>query len=404
MAAATPPIPDEHPEPARLPVSEPGLPGLAERLAAGDPLAAPDQWLRLACCPGLGATRIARLVARYGGPDALLDRDAAALAALGIRDREVLAALTAPPSPDLAAARAWLEASGHHLLPLDDPRYPAGLRELDDPPPVLFVNGDPDSVAWPGVAVVGTRKPSPAGVEQAEALAAGLARAGLSVVSGLALGIDGAAHRGALEAEGPTVAVLGCGPDQVYPHRHRQLAAAIREGGALVAELPPGTPPVRHQFPRRNRIIAGMTLGTVVVEAARRSGSLITARLALEAGREVMAVPGPVRNPGSRGCHRLIRDGARLVESAADVIEEVAPGIVVPATEEAAPTAAGGRSPEADRVLEALGAEPENVDTLVERCGLTPETVSSMLILLELEGAVVAAPGGRYGRATKRPS
>jgi DNA processing protein len=395
MAAATPPIPDVYPD---------TTPSLAERLADGARLATPDQWLRLACCPGLGATRIARLVARYGGPDVLLDRGVATLAADGIRDREVIAALTSPPPPELAAARAWLEAPEHHLLALDDPRYPAGLRELDDPPPVLFVNGDPDSVGWPGVAVVGTRKPSPAGVEQAGALAAGLARSGLSVVSGLALGIDAAAHRGALEAEGPTVAVLGCGPDQVYPTRHRALAAAIRDGGALIAELPPGTPPMRHQFPRRNRIIAGMTLGTVVVEAARRSGSLITARLALEAGREVMAVPGPVRNPGSRGCHRLIRDGARLVEDAADVVEEVAPGIVVPLEESGESAKPGTRSPEARRVLDALGTEPEYVDTLVERCGLTPETVSSMLILLELEGAVVSAPGGRYSRATKRPS
>lgn len=298
----------------------------------------------------------------------------------------------------------WLAAPGHHLLTLDDAAYPPLLREIADPPPLLFVTGDPAVLARPQVAMVGSRNPSPGGREHAAALARALARSGLTITSGLAVGIDAAAHHGALQAGGHSIAVAGTGPDRVYPQCHGTLAREITGRGALVTEFPTGTPPRREHFPRRNRIISGLSLGVLVVEAALRSGSRITARHAADQGRDVFAVPGSIENPLARGCHALLREGAKLVEAADDVLEEIYPDASRPA-----PSARVCSAPEpgADqrerRVLEAIGHDAVAVDRLIERTGLTADAVSAILLSLELRGLVAAAAGGLYVRAGTGP-
>jgi DNA processing protein len=306
------------------------------------------------------------------------------------------------------ADRAWAAEPGRHILTVRDPRYPELLRRTADPPQVLYVLGDPEVLGLPQVAIVGSRHPTPGGAETAHELARDLAAAGLVVTSGLALGIDGAAHRGALAAGGVSVAVAGTGLDRVYPASHRELAHRLAAEGALVSEYPVGTPPLPEHFPRRNRIIAGLSLGTLVVEAALRSGSLITARLAGEEGREVLAVPGSIRNPLTRGCHALLREGATLVESAADVLQALA-GLLphVPAAAAGGPAEAQEHEdpgdPDHRRVLASLGYDPAPIDLLVTRSGLTAEAVSSILLLLELRGLVESHGGGRYARAGRGP-
>jgi DNA processing protein len=290
---------------------------------------------------------------------------------------------------------------------MTDARYPAILRAAPNCPIALYVAGNIDALNDPQLAIVGSRNPSPAGREIAFELAESLAMRGLSITSGLAEGIDSAAHRGALAAQGTTVAVLGSGIDVVYPRRNFSLSAKIRQRGAVISEFPLGTPPRRGNFPRRNRIIAALSLGTLVVEAAQRSGSLITARMAGEYGRELFAVPGSIRNPLSRGCHELIRQGAKLTESAADILSELnfsgffamvgcppkapAPGLGIEA----------GMDKEHKILLDALGFDPVDLDLLVVRSGFKPEAVSSMMLILELEGHVQAAPGGRYSRVVR---
>jgi DNA processing protein len=304
-----------------------------------------------------------------------------------------------------AAVESWLAAPGNHLLRLDDPRYPDLLRQIPDPPPVLYVRGDPAALGNLQLAIVGSRNPTRGGLENARAFAAHLAGAGLTITSGLALGIDAAAHEGALAAGGTTIAVTGTGLDRVYPARHRELAHRIAGQGALVSEFPPGTPPRPAHFPQRNRIISGLSLGTLVVEAARRSGSLVTARHALEQGREVFAIPGSIHNPLARGCHALIRQGAKLVETADDILEELgalAVAVTADATAPDAPAGAGELDPEYRRLLDALGHDPLPIDELVARSGLTAESVSSMLLILELQGYVAPEAGGRYARIDKR--
>lgn len=306
---------------------------------------------------------------------------------------------------DQPAVRAWLEAPGNHLVALDDPRYPDLLRQIPDPPPVLYVHGDPELLGNLQLAIVGSRNPSRGGLENARAFASHLAGAGLTITSGLALGIDAEAHRGALAAGGTTIAVTGTGLDRVYPARHHDLAHAIAEHGALVSEFPPGTPPRPAHFPQRNRIISGLALGTLVVEAARRSGSLVTARHALEQGREVFAIPGSIHNPLARGCHALIRQGAKLVETAEDILEELGAlaGAAVPEhATRTSPEPPASLDPEYQRLLDALGHDPVSIDDLVRRSGLTAESVSSMLLILELQGYVAPEAGGRYARIDKR--
>jgi DNA processing protein len=299
----------------------------------------------------------------------------------------------------------WTEQPRNHLISLHDPAYPGLLRELADPPPLLFVHGSPEVLTTPQLAIVGTRNPSPSGWETARELARYLAGAGLTVTSGLALGIDGAGHEGALET-GCTVAVMGTGPDRIYPARHRQLAHRIADRGALVSEFPPGTPPVPENFPRRNRLISGLSLGTLVVEAALRSGSLITARLAGEQGREIFAIPGSIHNPLARGCHSLIRQGAKLVETAADILEELGPLLgelasMVTEPSSSPPSEDALLDSEYQELLDQMGFDPVAVDVLIARTGLTADAVSSMLLLLELEGHVTSLAGGRYCRTVK---
>ncbi len=300
---------------------------------------------------------------------------------------------------------AWLAEPHHHLITLSDPRYPPLLREIADPPAALYVIGDPAVLSSTQLGIVGSRNPTPGGSETAHAFATYLTLSGLTITSGLAMGVDAAAHRGALVAGGKTIAVAGTGLDRVYPARHRELAHQIAAQGALISEFPLGTPALAFNFPRRNRIISGLSLGVLVVEAALQSGSLITARLAAEQGREVFAIPGSIHNPLARGCHALIRQGAKLVETAADILEELGPiaQLSVPARQtDGVGNITSGLGVEAMTLLECLGFDPTPVDSLIERSGLTPEAVSSMLLVLELQGHVVSAPGGHYNRVIKR--
>lgn len=307
----------------------------------------------------------------------------------------------------------WLAQPGHHLIGWADPDYPALLRTAPRPPLALFVAGDPTLLWHPSVAVVGSRSPTAGGRDNAGAFSRALVRSGLGIVSGLALGVDAAAHRAALEAGGVTVAVLGCGIDRPYPARNRTLWKLIAQAGAVVSEYPPGTVARAWHFPARNRIVAGLALATLVVEAAMRSGALITARLASDAGREVFAVPGSIHNPMARGCHRLIRSGAGLVECADEVTQALAPlaghlGAALrerlaapinqsPPTPDPATTLVGPANADYQKLWDALGHDPTDMDSLAERTGLTAARLSSMLPAMELEGRVVAEHG-RYSR------
>lgn len=299
----------------------------------------------------------------------------------------------------VAADLRWLDAGpGRELLPIADPRYPWLLRHIADPPLVLFMEGDPACLNQPSLAVVGSRSPTPQGREIARDFGRALARAGFVIVSGLARGIDGAAHQGALE-QGRTIAVCGHGLDSVYPAAHRRLGEAIREQGALISEFPTGTPPRRPHFPRRNRLISGLCLGTLVVEAGMQSGSLITARLAAEQNREVFAVPGSIHSPQSRGCHALIRKGVTLVETVQDILAEL--GHFSEQWHQADNTGAQNTGHGYDWFLEHMGYAPCTADELVNRSGLTSAEVSSMLLRLELEGCVEMCPGGTYVRVNR---
>lgn len=284
-----------------------------------------SHWLRLASIPGLGASRQRNLLAAFGLPHHIFNANRSALAA--VVGRESADAILADPDTEaIERSLAWADEPGNQILTLADENYPQGLLDIADPPLLLYVKGRPELLLRNGIALVGARSATAQGMSNAEAFAHALAGQGFSIVSGLALGIDAAAHRGALAAGpegGGTVAVIGTGIDRIYPARNAPLAREIAHTGAVVSELPLGTPPLPHNFPRRNRLIAGLAQGVLVVEAAVNSGSLITARLATESGREVFAIPGSIHSPLSRGCHRLIRDGAKLVETAEDVIEEL---------------------------------------------------------------------------------
>jgi DNA processing protein len=352
----------------------------------------------LARLPGLSAAQLRSMIAASGGePASALTPRAMNAPDLPPAARDFLR------SPDEAALDAdleWLRLSGARILLCTDPEYPPLLAESSGAPATLYVLGSLPALASPQLAMVGSRSPTAAGRETAREFAAYFARGGLTVTSGLALGIDAASHEGALAAGGLTVAVCGTGLDRVYPAENAPLAERIREHGALVSEFPPRTAPLPQHFPRRNRIISGLSLGTLVVEAARKSGSLITARLAVEQGREVFAIPGSIHSPVSRGCHQLIREGAKLVEEAADVLAELP--ISLPketlTAERSLPLGDGELDKEYEMLLDALGFEPATIDVLVARTRLGVESVASMLLILELKGRVAALPGGRYGR------
>ncbi len=301
---------------------------------------------------------------------------------------------------EAAAELEWLGAPGSHVIAISDDRYPPLLREIPDPPPLLYLRGDPALLSQPQIAIVGSRNPTPGGSDNARAFAQALGAAGLAIVSGMAAGIDASAHRASLEAGVATIAVLGTGINRVYPASHHALAHEIAGRGVLISDLPFGAGPRKEHFPRRNRLIAGLALGVLVVEAAKQSGSLITARLAGEYGREVFAIPGSIHSPLARGCHALIRAGAKLVESAGDVLEELRPLHL-----DAGLAHTIARLPESaelpgqlENFLLHLGHDPVGFDTLVERSALTAAEVSSMLTELELYGRVASLPGGRYQR------
>lgn len=333
----------------------------------------------------LGAAR-ATLIEAIGGKAAVAD------GILATRDRL--------PQADLD----WLGAApDRHVLLLDQPGYPFRLAQIADPPLALLVEGDSAALHAPQLGIVGSRNASPAGRETAFTMASALVDCGLVVTSGLAEGVDGAAHRGALAAGGSTIAVLGTGPDRVYPRQHVELAQGIRPRGALVSEQPVGTPPRGFNFPRRNRIISGLSLGVLVVEAGARSGSLITARLAAEQGREVFAIPGGIHNPLARGCHALIRSGAKLVESVSDILEELPPLAPACGKPRQLDSAHEPGIASANPVLAGMGDDPVSLDLLVARTGLTVTEVSTMLLTLQLDGLVTALPGGLFGRQRPHP-
>lgn len=366
-------------------------------------------WLRLSLLPGVPAEAALRLAAHAEGLEALRRAGVGALLAEGLP--EAPARALAGPAPDwLPAALDWLEAPGHQLLTLADPDYPPLLRQSRDPPLALFLRGDRALLGQPHFAIVGSRNPTAQGEENARAFAEYLAGCGLVICSGLAAGIDAAAHRGALAAGAPTTAVLGCGPDRAYPAANAGLAREIAATGLVLSEYLPGTRPLQAHFPQRNRIISGLSLGVLVVEAARRSGSLITARLAGDQGREVFAIPGSIHNPLARGCHALIRQGAVLVETAHDILAELGPlaGVALQSPEPRPGVPGGPREaahlPDAEyrKLLEALGHDPAGVDALAARTGLTAAEVSSMMLILELQGVVESMPGGRFARKTTR--
>ncbi len=355
-------------------------------------------WLALVRMPGVGPVTAQNLLQQWTTPRRLFEAGAAAVPGLEGPARAYL------QQPDWEAVERdlhWLAQADCHAITWQDATYPPLLKQIADPPLVLFVQGEPSLLASRQLAVVGSRNPTAGGEQNAAEFARHLAGVGLTITSGLAVGIDAAAHRGALLAHGHTLAVAGTGLDRVYPARHRQLAHDIAAQGALVSEFPPGTPPRPEHFPRRNRLISGLSLGTLVVEAAVQSGSLITARLAAEQGREVFAIPGSIHNPLARGCHVLLRQGAKLVETAQDILEEL--GVLAAWGNSLAPpavdTAAMKDEPQEFRnLLRHIGFEPTAIDTLVERSGLTADQVSSMLVVLELHGQIAASPGGLYTR------
>ena len=346
---------------------------------------------------GLDARTLAALLRAIPDPVALLRAPRSEL--LRVTTERAIARLASPlPQAREARTRVWLADAAHEVIAWDDPDYPRALLDIGDAPPALFFVGRRELLNRPAFAIVGSRNATPAGIDNARAFARALSDAGLTIVSGLALGIDGAAHAGGLEGAGSTIAVCGTGLDRVYPARHRELAHRIAEQGALLSEYPPGTPPVQENFPRRNRLISGLSSGVLVVEATLSSGSLITAKLAGEQSREVFAIPGSIHSPFSRGCHRLIREGAKLVETAEDVLTELrieSPGPTVRTSGTPEPVA-----PDAAPVLEALGHDPADIDALVRRTHLGADAVAGALMALELAGRVLALPGGRWQRAS----
>ncbi|WP_434108039.1 DNA-processing protein DprA [Paraburkholderia caffeinilytica] len=403
-------------------------------------------WLRLSLAPGLKPAALRLLLSAFGLPEAIFNQSPEALAE--IAGEATARAVLAPPGPDfeaqLDAVIAWSELPGNHVVTLDDPAYPPALLTMPDPPPLLYIKGRLDLLHTRAVALVGSRSATPQGAEDAGRFARELSQAGVTIVSGLALGIDGAAHRGGLEGVGGTVAVIGTGADLVYPAAHHALARQIAAQGAILSEWPLGTPARAANFPQRNRLIAGLVSGVVIVEAAMRSGSLITARLANEMGRDIFALPGSIHAPLSRGCHRIIKQGAKLVETPDDVLEElgfarpvaakaagtgkqavrregarsahasaqvqaellaahattaVQPELAAAPASSAAPSA---MSVEALQLLDALGHAPATLEILATRTEMGDAALQNTLLQLELAGQVTALPGGRFTRATHR--
>ncbi|HEY9446225.1 MAG TPA: DNA-processing protein DprA [Burkholderiales bacterium] len=348
-----------------------------------------EPWLRLVLVPGMSDDAVRRLLVAYGSPQRVLDASPAGVR--NIAAASVAAALAkGAPEQRVEDARRWLSEEENHLVTLADEAYPHALLQLTDPPPVIYVKGRIELLNRAAIAVVGSRNATPQGMMTARSFAQALSDAGLSIVSGLALGIDTAAHEGGLSGRAGTLAVVGTGLDIVYPARNRDLAHRIAREGALVSEFPLGAPAIANHFPRRNRIISGLARACLVVEAALSSGSLITARLANEQGKDVFAIPGSIHSALSKGCHVLIKQGAKLVDSVQDILEELRVGTPMDAV-----------APEEDEVhplLALMAFDPCDVDTLAARSGLAAGDVAALLTRFELEGRVSTLPGARYQR------
>jgi len=352
-------------------------------------------WLKLSLVQGLGGQSLRRLLAAFGLPQQVLAAGRGALER--IVSAEIAGRIRSDlDAPAVDAAMEWAAEDGHAVLTLADSDYPQALLATPDPPALLYLHGRCELLARPGLAVVGSRNATPQGISNAEQFARAFSAAGLTIVSGLALGIDAAAHRGGLEEAGSTIAVFGTGADILYPQRNRALGERIAREGLIVSEFPLGTPPYGGNFPRRNRVISGLARGCLVVEATLASGSLITARLAAEQGREVFALPGSIHSPHAKGCHALIKQGAKLVESAQDLLQELGMNGLATPPAATAPAVSG--------FLAHLGYDPCDIDTLCARSGLTADAVSAMLLQLELEGKVAGLPGGLYQRTSLRGS
>jgi DNA processing protein len=348
-------------------------------------------WIKLSLVPGLGGQSLRRLLAAFGLPRHVLSAGRSALAR--IVSAEIAGSILSDQDfPAVDATLEWVALDGNTIVTLADDDYPRLLLEIPDPPAILYLRGRCELLARPSLAVVGSRNATPQGVSNAEQFARSFSAAGLTIVSGLALGVDAAAHRGGLDRAGSTIAVLGTGADILYPQRNRALAERIAREGLIISEFALGTPPHGGNFPRRNRIISGLARGCLVVEAALASGSLITARLAAEQGREVFAIPGSIHSPHAKGCHALIKQGAKLVESAQDLLQELGMDWIEAAPVVATPALAG--------LLIHLGYDPCDIDTLCARSGLTAAAVSAMLLQLELDGKVASLPGGQYQRTS----
>ncbi len=358
------------------------------------PLTDLESWLGLTLVPGLGNSALRKLLTEFGSPDAVL---AASRVALGRHvDAEIASAIAGGGNQEGAAKTlAWLDDPANRILTLADADYPQQLLELHDPPLLLYVKGHHELLNRPALSIVGSRNATAQGIANAEQFAHALSDAGLTIISGLALGIDAAAHRGGLAGAAGTIAVVGTGLDIIYPARNRDLAHDIAARGALVSEFPLGTPALGSNFPRRNRVISGLARGCLVVEAALQSGSLITARLANEQGREVFALPGSIHSPLAKGCHRLIKQGAKLVDDANDILEELH---LPTAMAFAAPDAIAQLDAAAEKLLEHLGFDPCGLDELCTRSGWGADMVSGALLELELQGLAQTLPNGQYQR------
>ncbi|MBK9161395.1 MAG: DNA-protecting protein DprA [Nitrosomonadales bacterium] len=347
-------------------------------------------WLALSLVRGLGADSARRLLKEFGSPEAIFSASPGSLKLI-VKSNVAVEVGRGIDDEQLVPVLAWLEDSNNHIVTLADSDYPQNLLHIPDPPLLLYVKGRLDLLNHPALAIVGSRNSTPQGNHNAEAFAKSLSGAGICIISGMAHGIDAAAHRGALQGRGSSIAVVGTGLDKVYPAANHELAHMLVQKGALISEFPLGTPPLAGNFPRRNRLISGMSMGCLVVEASLQSGSLITARLASEQGRDVFAIPGSIHAPHSKGCHALIKQGAKLIETAQDILEELGNSVIVPLDN---PDNQGACL----ALLEQLGYDPVDTDTLSIRCGLTVAELSAMLLTLELDGRISVLPGGLYQR------